>query len=452
MDATHKVSHPKILGCSVPNYLIVAASTWLSRLLTTAISLVSIRILLDTLGVEHYAAYAVLMGTVSWFMLADIGTGQSLQNYISEARATKQGYANYVLATAAITLVVVVFSIAVVFVLGEWPATRLLSQFEFITDKEKYLSFATVAVLVILTAGGSLVYRIWYAEHKGYLANMAAALAAVAALGGIYYVAQSDVENKLLWCLIAANAPMAVFPVSSLLVRVWTTTRGSAESIRESAKKIFKRGGKFWLFNIAAAAVLQIDYIVLSQFVQADQIVVYNIGAKIFAIAGFMFSAVLQAFWPVSAEAVIMGDWERIRTFTRKYLFFGGAFVVMFTACIAMFRMPIASLFSSHGLVTIPTAFVVSMGVLYVIRLWTDVFAVILQSMNDIKMMLIWAVVQAVIGLGLQILLVPKFGIYGTVAALCLSSMLTVSCALPKRVWNYQKQSFLGRTKFLVGQ
>ena len=70
----------KILGYSVPDYLLVAASTWLSRILTTAISLVSIRILIDTLGVEHYAAYAVLMGTVSWFMLADFGTGQSQQN------------------------------------------------------------------------------------------------------------------------------------------------------------------------------------------------------------------------------------------------------------------------------------------------------------------------------------------------------------------------------------
>lgn len=441
----HKVIHTRILGCSVPDYLLVAASSWLSRLLTAAVSLVSIRILLDTLGVEHYAVYAVLMGAVSWFMLADIGTGQSLQNYISEARATKQGYAHYILATAAITLAVVILGVAVVVILGGWPATRLLSQFEFLTEKDKYRSFVSVAVLVILTAGGSLVYRIWYAEHKGYLANVAAALAAVASLGGIYYVSQLDVENKLLWCLIAANAPMAVLPVSSLLVRVWKTTKVSAESARESAKKILHRGSKFWLFNIAAAAVLQIDYIVLSQFVPADQIVVYSIGAKIFTIAGFMFSAVLQAFWPVCAEAVIQGDWERIRSFTRKYLLFGMAFIVMFTACLALFRTPIASLFSSHGLVSIPTPFIISLGIMYLIRVWTDVFAVILQSMNDIKMLLIWAVMQAAIGLGLQILLVPRFGIYGTVTALCLSWLLTVSWLLPKRVWNHQKKMIEGQ-------
>ncbi len=439
-----KVSRLKILGYSIPNYLLVAGSAWLSRILTAAISLISIRILLDTLGVGHYAAYAVIMGAVSWFMLADMGTGQSLQNYISEARATNQGYAQYILATAAITLVVVILGVVLVVVLGEWPAARLLNQFGYLTLKEKYLSFATVSVLVILTAGGSLVYKIWYAEHKGYLANVASALAALVALAGIYYVSQSDVENKLLWCLIAANAPMAALPVSSLLIRVWTTSRVNAESISESAKIILHRGSKFWLFNIAAAAVLQIDYIVLSRFVPADQIVVYSIGTKIFTIAGFMFSAVLQAFWPACAEAVIKGDWEFIRSFTRKYLLWGIAFVVMFTACIAMFRTSIASLFSSHGLVTIPTPFIVLLGVMYVIRVWTDVFAVILQSMNDIKMLLIWAVMQAAIGLLLQILLVPRYGIYGTVIALSLSWLLTVSWLLPRRVLHHQNKMIEG--------
>lgn len=378
-------------------------------------------------------------------MLADLGTGQSLQNYISEARATKREYAQYIIATAAIVFAVVTVGIGVIVIFGGWPATYLLSQFEFLTDKERYLSFTTVAGLVILTAGGSLVYRIWYAEHKGYFANIATASAAVAALGGISYVAQSNVENKLLWCLIAANAPMAALPVGSLLARVWMTAKVTAESMKESAGKILKRGGKFWLFNIAAATVHQIDYIVLSQFVPADQIVVYNIAGKIFTAVGFIIGAVLQAFWPVCAEAVIKGDWERIRSFTRKYLVWSMMCVVMFTICFAIFRMPIASIFSSHGLVILPAPFILFLGVMYLIRVWTDVFAVILQSMNDLKMLLIWAAIQATIGLGLQILLVPMFGIYGTVTALSLSWLLTVSWLLPKRVWNHQKNMLQGK-------
>lgn len=439
-----ETSRIKILGYLVPDYLLVAASTWLSRLLTTAISLVSIRILLDTLGVEHYAAYAVLMGIIGWFMLADFGVSQSLQNYISESRVAQQGYAEYVLAAVVIMFVVIVLGIVAVVVLGEWPATRLLSQFEFLTEKDKYFSFAAVAALAMLTAGGTLVYRIWYAEHKGYLANMATALGAVAALGGIYYVAQSDVTNKLLWCLVAANAPVAVIPVSALLMRVRLTVRAGGWSIKESAKKILKRGGHFWLFNVVAAAVLQMDYIVLSQFVPAEQIVVYSIGTKLFAVAGFMYGAVLQAFWPVCAEATLQGDWERIKSFTKKYLLWGGVFVVMFTVCILMFSDAIASVFSSRGLVAIPAELVVSLGVLYLIRAWTDVFAVILQSMNDMKTLLAWAAVQAVIGLGLQILLVPRYGIYGTVLALGLSWLLTVSWMLPRRVWSYQRAAIMG--------
>ncbi len=119
--------------------------------------------------------------------------------------------------------------------------------------------------------------------------------------------------------------------------------------------------------------------------------------------------------------------------------------MVMFTVCIAMCRGMIASFFSSQGLVTIPMLFIVSLGILYVVRIWTDLFAVILQSMNDMKVLLVWAAMQAAIGLGLQILLVPRFGIYGTVAALCLSWMLTVGWALPNRVWRLRKKAIEAR-------
>lgn len=426
----------KILGYPIPGFLVVAASTWLSRLLATAISLVSIRIVLDTIGVEHYAVYAVLMGTVSWFMLADMGTGQSLQNYISEDRATKQGYANDIVATAAITVVVIVIGIVVITILGGWPALHLLSQFDFLSDKDKYLSFTTVAVLVILTAGGSLIYRIWYAEHKGYLANIVLALSAVVALVGIYGVAESDVENKLYWCLIAANAPMAVLSIGSLMVRLSKTTGTSVEIVKKQLVKILRRGSRFWLFNVAAAGVMQIDFIVLSQYAPADQIVAYSISMKVFGTMAFMTGAVLQAFWPVCAEELANGNWLRIKLFIKRYLFWSVSFVVFFTFMFSIFNKEVYSIFSSKENVVIPKQFIILVGVMFIIRVWTDVFAVILQSINDMNILLLWAMIQAFIGFFLQIMLVPNYGIYGTIFALSLSWLLTVSWLLPKRVWH----------------
>ena len=76
---------------------------------------------------------------------------------------------------------------------------------------------------------------------------------------------------------------------------------------------------------------------------------------------------------------------------------------------------------------------------MFAIRLWTDIFALILQSMNNLKALIYWAIVQASVGLILQLILVPIYGIYGTVIALTLSWVLTVAWALPRMVYIIQK-------------
>jgi O-antigen/teichoic acid export membrane protein len=209
----------------------------------------------------------------------------------------------------------------------------------------------------------------------------------------------------------------------------------------DSARSLLTRASGFWSFNIAATAVFQMDFIVLSQYAPAEQIVVYTIAAKIFAVMAFVTGAVLQAFWPECAEAVMHGNWRLIDKFTLRYLTWSILGVALFTLLFLIFNEYIVSMFSKNDTVSIPSSFIVAMGLMYVIRVWTDVYAVILQSMNDIKILLWWAVLQAFLGLGLQILLVPNYGIYGTVIALCLSWLLTVSWLAPKRVLHHKNSS-----------
>ena len=77
---------------------------------------------------------------------------------------------------------------------------------------------------------------------------------------------------------------------------------------------------------------------------------------------------------------------------------------------------------------------------MYVIRLWTDIFAVIIQSISKLKPLIYWSSVQAGCGLILQLLLVPLYGIYGTVIAMTTSWVITVSWVLPKIVYKVFKE------------
>ena len=86
------------------------------------------------------------------------------------------------------------------------------------------------------------------------------------------------------------------------------------------------------------------------------------------------------------------------------------------------------------GGVQLPVALLLLAGLLTIIRAWTDLFAVILQSMSDVRTLFIWATVQATTNIALQIVLVPRFGIYGLFIGTAVSFILTVAWALPRRV------------------
>ncbi len=55
-------------------------------------------------------------------------------------------------------------------------------------------------------------------------------------------------------------------------------------------------------FSSLSIIVLQTDYIVMSQKLSAADIIKYTVTMKIFGLMFFIYTAVLQALWPVCAE------------------------------------------------------------------------------------------------------------------------------------------------------
>src|SRR5882762_8031769 len=80
------VSHRLDKGWNVPPHIRVAATNWLSRLISMAIQLVTVPLLTRSMGYGDYAAYVVTISLMNWFVLADFGMGSALQNLVTKAR------------------------------------------------------------------------------------------------------------------------------------------------------------------------------------------------------------------------------------------------------------------------------------------------------------------------------------------------------------------------------
>lgn len=425
----------------IPSHILVATSAWASRGVTTLISLYSIRLLTEELGVQQYAVYSVLVSLMGWFMLADFGMGMSMQNFISASRARKNSYSEYIAITSLFVAIIGLCIFGLVYFFGNALGTALLNQFSFMSQSEKHANFITIATISLGVCFGSHIYRIWYAEQKGHWANLVPALAAFVGLASIYLVSKTQLEDKLFWYLIAGNVWFAVFPAVALISIVGRLVSLKVILQRAVFMELFKRALQFWLLTFLATAVLQIDYIIMSQFVEANEIAMYSIAMKLFAIGALLYGAVLQAFWPTCSEWVVSQEWDKIESFTTKYVVLMGIFMTMFTVAVVLFREQLLSLLMPAGGIDLPVSFAILMGVTFLVRAWTDIFAIILNSANDLRDVLWWGLIQAALNVSLQIFLAPRFGVYGITLGLLGSFLLTVSWALPRRVYKLKGSS-----------
>ncbi len=142
-----------------------------------------------------------------------MGLGSSLQNFISERRAHQESYAPLVRTTGLLALLLMVIGASIVFVLAQYAAPIVLRRFPSLPDVDKVRTFFASGLLCLTFGLGGISYKVWYAEQRGYLANLMPAMAAAISLGWVATIAGSGSPDRLFWCLVAMLLPQAALPL-----------------------------------------------------------------------------------------------------------------------------------------------------------------------------------------------------------------------------------------------
>lgn len=416
----------------IPTHLIVASTAWASKVVVSLLQIYILKILIEILGVDKYSVFAILTGLMGWFMLFDLGIGSSVQNHISEHRANNKEYLEILNITLFFVIFLSLFFILILYFLSPFLSSIILKIFSNFDLNYKSKLFFITGVCFILTNVGSIVYKILYAQDKGYIANIFPVIGYFISALFIYFLKKNNVPNNLEYALLFFLFPNAILPIIFLF-----SFLDFKLIFNFKFKKIIpvlNRAFYFWLFALMAVMVLQIDYLVLSQYSNPNDIVIYNLISKIFTIGFFVYNSLLTSIWPVFSFNIAKNNIFLVINYTKKYLKIGIAYIVLFTFLISIFINNIADFFLSNHNLKINLYLVLLFGFYYLLRVWTDTFAMILQSANILKPFLIYVPIQAIISLIFQIILVKKYGLYGVVFGLIISFITTVVWALPKEV------------------
>lgn len=417
-------------------------SAWITRVVMSVTGLLTVRVLTQALGTEQYAAYAIIVGLQGWFLLADFGIGSSLQNHISEKRAHGESYEPVIAAASIVLFSLLVLCLAGLAIVSPYVAPVILKGFPFLAADEKIHCLLYFGVFAIIASLSGVTGRIWFAEQRGYLANGLPAVTSVITLLLIIWIRKSGLHNQLFWALLVTAAPLMFLQLPVILCRGISCLMRSGREWRISLRPLIIRAAKFWGFALMATVVLQIDYLVMSQYVPAKEIVVYNLTMKFFTVIYFVYYALLQALWPLCAELIARREWDQVHKHLRRNIMIGAVVVVVGTIGFALLKDPMVALLSPRERLVLPLPFILLTGGYYLLRVWSDSFTMVLQSMSYLKPFWIIVPFQALISVGAQLVLAPFFGIYGIIAGLSVSFVATVVWALPLALRKKSRQDF----------
>lgn len=417
----------------VPRHLVVAASSWASRIVVSASSILNIRMLIEGLGQERYAGFLLLNSLLGWYALSDLGIGNSVGNSIAERRAREQPYDGLITGAAIGSLTLLVALGLALLALAPWLGPIYLEKVPE-PDAARARYFLTAGILFVGFTAGNVAYRIWYAEQRGYLANIATACGSLLGLAGTWWATHLEGRDRLGWSVFAWLFPPALASLSSL---AWVVanrgTRDLVAAIGE-LRTFAPTAVRFWGFSSLAALVLYADTIVISQMLPPKDVVVYGIATRFFDVINLFYGALLLALWPTCTELITKRQWGDVFAYLRRYLAIGLSLIALCSVGL-MVGMPwVLPILSPKEVIVIPVAFMGLLGLLALIRTWTNTYAMVLQSVSALRPLFITTPLQALANAGLQLLLAPRFGVYGVTSGLILSYLLTTAWVLPVAV------------------
>jgi len=402
---------------------------------------------MDGLGSEQFAIFIILNSLISWYALADYGIGVSLQNHISEQRVKERDYSTYILAGAIISTVLFVITIAILYFVSPYLASLILGKFEFLDSSEKFeLIFFSGSLFVSASLGG-IVFKIWYAQSRGYLSNIVPALSAGLGLLAAWLVMISDAENKLLVGLLVFIFPSSAIALIAFSRQLVVAVEKGINIESAILIRIFRRAGRFWLLYLMHAAVVNCDYIIMSQFLSAQEIVTYSIATRVFGFSAFFYTSLYAALWPNYTELIARGDWNNVKVSLAKSLIFSALLILVFTGLASTFMPYLVAMLSPNENLKIPYEFLILLGLYHVVIAWVHGFGIPLQSMSDVNTLLAWTPIQAVLSISLQIILVQSLGMYGVTLGMLLSFILTMAWVLPRRLAFHSRKAKLSVLK-----
>lgn len=409
----------------------IVASFFLKGI-SIVISLLLVPLTIDYLSPTKYGVWLTLTSVIGWFVFFDIGLGNGLRNKFAEAKALGNDVLarTYISTTYAIITIIAALLFVIFFAINQflnWG--EILNVSSDIQEIENLVFIIyTVFCLQFIV---KLINVVFIADQKPAISNAINTLGSLVSLLVVYVLIKTS-QGSLLYLGASFSIINLIIP---LVASIWVFN-GTYKRYKPSlqfvdfsmSKELLGVGARFFITQIAAIVVTSTDNIIIAQLFGAEEVVVYNVSYKYFAVMSMGFTIVTSPYWSAFTEAYVKNDIAWIKQTIVKIS------KLWLVVLVAIILMLLFSTFIYHlwlgDRVIIPFQLSAVMAVWVVLGTSIMIFGNFLAGVNKIQLSLYHSIFVSIINIPLSIFFAKNLGMGSTGVILA-----SVACIFPRAIF-----------------
>ena len=398
-------------------------ATALMKVAVLLCSLIMVPITLNYLNAENYGIWMAMTSILYWFAFFDVGLGNGMRNYLSEA-ISRQDYikARSYFSTAIFLLAIIAVLIGIlsIIIIFQLDLNHIFNT--------HIMSNKSLAYIMVVAISFSLIQFVAKNVGMVYIAMQRYAINDFIVFIGqlistiIVYIITKTTESHLIYIVIAITSiPALVFILASIpLLKQHPQLKPSIKSIDfTSAKKIIGKGLGFFIIQITSCLVIfGSANILISHYCGPEQVTVYNISYKLFNILIIIYTIIISPLWNAYTDASVKNDYAWIRKIFKKSIYLWAASLLL-----GLLMLLISGWFFKKWVgnsVDIPLGVSISILIYVCMFNFNNCVTYLINGLNKIKIQIITSILGTIIYLiAVCFFIKGTYGIYGISISMC---------------------------------
>ncbi len=415
---------------------LTVASGTTARAVASAVSLITVPMLLSYLGKEQFGLWATLLSAVAWLGVCDLGVVNGLVNVIAEAH----GHDDRQAAAHALSTAIAVLVAAAAFVGAAFLVLLPRIPWDTVFGAQATIPVSVVQWSVAAAAGSFLVGlplmtvpSVYAGYQRSYVAHIFAAGAACVSLAAVG--AAIWLRAPLPGVIVLMSAAGVVVAGASLVVLTrwqmpWLRIR--AAYLRIGAwRRLRRTAGPLWLFQVGALMVNQSQLFILAHTAGLETSADYALLTRVMQIYAGVAVLTTGAFVPPYREAIERGDHHWVRAGFARMAALRVGLTAGFAVLLLAFGNPLMRFWLQRADVTFEPVVWAAFGLYLLVSAWASSFSDLLIVLDRIWVQVGLVLVNGITTVLLTLWLAPMLGVLGVIISGAAITALVWTWLLP---------------------